>query len=251
MDLGLNGKRALVTGGSSGLGLATARALALEGVTVSIVARDPDKLEASAHALTTDADVPVHHFAADVSDASKVRTVVESARSAMGGIDILIANAGGPPAGNFASTSFEAYSEALRLNLLSTVALCQLVVPEMRANRWGRVLAITSASVREPIDRLILSNTARAGVTGFLKTLAREVAGDGVTVNSLQPGLHRTDRLANLYGDTSGLAAGIPAGILGDPDDFGRVAAFMCSVHTRFVTGVALPLDGGSLHGLQ
>lgn len=251
MDLGLTGKRALVTGASSGLGLATARALALEGVTVTISSRDTDKLAMAAESLADIVDVPVHHVPADVSDDTSVRSLVESTRATMGGIDILIANAGGPPPGNFASTSFEAYADALRLNLLSTVALCQSVVPDMRANGWGRVLAITSASVREPIDRLILSNTARAGVTGFLKTLAREVAGDGVTVNSLQPGLHSTDRLTTLYGDTSGLAAGIPAGFLGDPDDFGRVAAFMCSVHTRFMTGVALPLDGGTLRGLQ
>lgn len=251
MDLGLTGKRALVTGGSSGLGLSTARALAREGVTVTIAARDRVKLDDAARSISAVATSSVHALVADVSDIQQVDGLVASARSLMGGIDILIANAGGPPPGNFASTSFEAYSEALRLNLLSTVALCQKVVPGMQTEKWGRVLAITSASVREPIDRLILSNTARAGVTGFLKTLAREVAGDGVTVNSLQPGLHLTDRLSALYGDTSGLATGIPAGFLGDPDDFGSVAAFMCSVYTRFVTGVALPLDGGTLHGLQ
>lgn len=251
MDLGLTGKRALVTGGSSGLGLSTARALAREGVEVTIASRDPDKLIAAARSIEAVATSGVHHVVTDVSDSESVRVVVEESSTLMGGIDILIANAGGPPPGNFASTPFDAYAEALELNLLSTVALCQQVVPRMRENKWGRVLAITSASVREPIDRLILSNTARAGLTGFLKTLAREVASDGVTVNSLQPGLHSTDRLTSLYGDTSALASGIPVGFLGDPDDFGTVAAFMCSVHTRFVTGVALPLDGGTLHGLQ
>lgn len=251
MDLGLNGKRALVTGGSSGLGLSTARALAQEGVTVTIASRDADKLARAAQSIEEVASVPVHRIAADISDIAAVQALVDEGRSLMGGIDILIANAGGPPPGTFASTSFDAYSEAIRLNLLSTVALCQHVVPEMRERTWGRVLAITSTSVREPIDRLILSNTARAGVTGFLKTLSREVAGDGVTVNSLQPGLHLTDRLSALYGDTSSLAAAIPVGSVGDPEDFGRVAAFMCSVHTRFITGSALALDGGSLHGLQ
>ena len=251
MDLGLNAKRALVTGGSSGLGLSTARALAREGVAVTIVARNPDKLESAARSIAEVSSHPVHRLVADVSDVDAVRTVVDESLSLMGGIDILIANAGGPPPGTFASTPYESYIEALHLNLLSTVALCQQVVPDMRSRKWGRVVAITSASVREPIDRLILSNTARAGLTGFLKTLAREVAGDGVTVNSLQPGLHLTDRLGSLYGDTSGLAAAVPAGFLGDPDDFGAVAAFMCSVHSRFITGVALPLDGGALHGLQ
>lgn len=251
MDLGLTGKRALITGGSSGLGLASARALAREGVTVTIAARNEDKLHRAVQSIEAGSHTGIHAVASDVSEPDAVQELVERSRELMGGIDILIANAGGPPPGTFASTPFEAYATALNLNLLSTVALCQLVVPSMRDQKWGRVLAITSASVREPIDRLILSNTARAGVTGFLKTLAREVAPDGVTVNSLQPGLHLTDRLTELYGDTSSLASSVPAGFLGDPDDFGRVAAFMCSVHTRFVTGVALPLDGGSLRGLQ
>jgi 3-oxoacyl-[acyl-carrier protein] reductase len=251
MDLGLTGKRALVTGSSSGLGFASARALANEGAIVTIASRNESKLGRAARSIEDSIHAKVHAITADVSEPDAVHALVEKSRELMGGIDILIANAGGPPPGSFASTPFDAYSEALRLNLLSTVALCQLVVPSMREQKWGRVLAITSASVREPIDRLILSNTARAGVTGFLKTLAREVAADGVTVNSLQPGLHLTDRLTELYGDTSSLASSIPARFLGDPDDFGRVAAFLCSVHTRFITGVALPLDGGSLHGLQ
>lgn len=251
MDLGLTGKRALVTGGSSGLGLATARALSREGVFVTIAARSEGKLDDAVRSIVGGVHAGVHAVVCDVSDTDSVASLVEESRNVMGGIDILIANAGGPPPGNFMTTPFEEYSEALRLNLLSTVALCQLVVPSMQDQKWGRVIAITSASAREPIDRLILSNTARAGVTGFLKTLAREVAGDGVTVNSLQPGLHHTDRLSELYGDTSSLASSIPAGFLGDPDEFGRVAAFLCSVHTRFLTGVALPLDGGSLRGLQ
>lgn len=251
MDLGLAGKHALVTGASAGLGLSTARALVEEGVNVTIVARNSERLGEAARALRDVARAEVHTIAADVAREDDVRRMVDDARSAAGDIDILVANAGGPPSGTFESTSYAAYEEALRLNLLSTIAMCQAVVPAMRTRRWGRVVAITSASVREPIDRLILSNTARAGLTGFLKTLAREVAHDGVTVNSLQPGLHRTDRLTSLYGDTSQLAAGIPVGFLGDPDDFGKVAAFVCSVHARFMTGVGLPLDGGTLRALQ
>ena len=251
MDLGLTGKRALITGASSGLGLATARALAREGANVTIAARSESKLGTAVRSIEDGTHAGVHAIVCDVSEPGSVRALVEKSREMMGGIDILVANAGGPPPGNFTTTPFEAYSEALRLNLLSTVGLCQLVVPGMQERKWGRVIAITSASVREPIDRLILSNTARAGVTGFLKTLAREVAADGVTVNSLQPGLHLTDRLTELYGGSSSLASSIPAGFLGDPDDFGRVAAFLCSAHTRFITGAALPLDGGSLRGLQ
>lgn len=249
MDLGLTGKKALVTGASSGLGLATARALAAEGVQVVLVARSAEKLEAAAQTISPRESVTT--LVADVSDPNAVTNMVDEARGRLGGIDILIANAGGPPPGNFASTPFAAYQEALNLNLLSTVAMCQAVVPIMQERQWGRIVAITSSSVREPIDRLILSNTARAGVTGFLKTLAREVAPDGITVNSLQPGLHLTDRLSAIYSDPQALAAAVPTGHLGEPDDFGRVAAFICSVHSKFITGSAIPLDGGALHGLQ
>lgn len=249
MDLGISGRRALVTGASSGLGLSTARALAADGVHVVIAARSQEKLD---RALATfPAGSVVHAVVADVSDLAQVDAVVARANQLVGGVDILVANAGGPPPGNFASTPVDAYDAALRLNLVSTVAMCKAVVPAMQKQKWGRVLAITSSSVREPIDRLILSNTARAGLTGFLKTLAREVAGDGITVNSLQPGLHATDRLSSLYGDLDSIAKTVPAGKLGDPDDFGHVAAFVCSEHAKFVTGVAIPLDGGALHGLQ
>jgi len=249
MELGLKGKNALVTGASSGLGLATARALAQEGVRVMLVARSADKLAVAARTFSNSESVST--LVADVSDPDAVARMVDETQSTLGSIDILIANAGGPPPGNFASTPFAAYQEALNLNLLSTVAMCQAVVPQMKDRQWGRIVAITSSSVREPIDRLILSNTARAGLTGFLKTLSREVAPDGITVNSLQPGLHLTDRLSAIYSDPEALAASVPTGHLGDPDDFGRVAAFLCSVHCKFITGSAIPLDGGALHGLQ
>lgn len=248
MDLGLTGRRALVTGASSGLGRATAAALAREGVSVVMVSRDADKLAAAAGSMTGH----VTPLVGDVSDIDGVASLVERAADALGGLDILVANAGGPPPGTFASTSLDAYIPALELNLLSTVAMCTAAVPMMQANLWGRIVAVTSISVREPIGNLILSNTARAGVTGFLKTLSREVAGDGITVNSLQPGLHRTDRLVNLYGDAvDDLGASIPAGVVGDADDFGAIAAFLCSDAARFVTGAAIPVDGGSAHGLQ
>lgn len=237
-----------MTGASSGLGLACAQALAAEGATVVIASRSADKLAAAAATI----DGEVTPVAADVSDPDEVARLVAESEAAMGGIDILIANAGGPPAGNFASTPFDQYEPALRLNLLSTVAMCQATVPAMCARGWGRVVAITSSAVREPIDRLILSNTARAGVTGFLKTLAREVAAQGVTVNSLQPGLHATDRLTSVFGeDLSGVAQTVPARAVGDPGDFGRFAAFLCSDSAKFVTGVAIPVDGGATHALQ
>lgn len=245
MDLGLQGKRAAVAGASSGLGLACARALAAEGVVVAMASRDRARIEAAA------AEVPgAVPLVADVSSPEGAGAFVEAAIEALGGVDILVANAGGPPPGTFATTPLDRYPEALNLNLLSTVAMCATAVPPMQERGWGRVVAITSISVRQPIANLILSNTARAGVTGFLKTLATEVAPDGVTVNSLQPGLHLTDRLRQLGRDEAELAATIPARQVGDPDDFGRVAAFLCSDSARFITGAAIPLDGGAYGGL-
>lgn len=248
MELGLSGRRALVTGASSGLGLSSAAALAAEGVRVVMVARDAERLARAAASVTGD----VHVLPGDVSDIDGVDELVGTAAQMLGGLDILVANAGGPPAGTFATTDLDAYLPALELNLLSTVAMCSAAVPLMRDGGWGRIVAITSISVREPIGNLILSNTARAGLTGFLKTLSREVAGEGITVNSLQPGLHRTPRLVDLHGDAvDDLGAMIPAGVVGDPDDFGAIAAFLCSDAARFVTGAAIPVDGGAAHGLQ
>jgi len=248
MDLALQGKRALVTGASSGLGLGCAQALAAEGAAVTLVARSADRLAAAATTIPTGA----HTLEADLGDLAGIASLVAAATQLMGGIDIVIVNAGGPPAGNFASTPFERYEAALRVNLLSGVALCEATLPGMRERKWGRIVAITSTSVREPMSNLILSNTARAGFTAFLKTVATEVAGDGVTVNSLQPGLHNTARLAGLYGgDLGAVAAAVPSGTLGDPADFGRIAAFLCSDSAKFVNGAALPVDGGALRGLQ
>lgn len=245
MDLQLDGKTALVTGASSGLGLGCARALAAEGARVVLSARGVERLESAAGALG------MPSIAADMSDLDDRARLVEQATGELGHIDIVVANAGGPPPGDFASTDFDAYQAAVDLNLLPTVDLCKQIVPSMQERGWGRVIAITSTSVREPIDQLILSNTARAGVTAFLKTLARQVAADGITVNSLQPGLHATPRLTDMYDDLSVLAEGVPARKIGDPDDFGRIAAFLCSPAAQFVTGTALAVDGGATRGLQ
>ena len=248
MDLGLNGKRAAVAAASQGLGFETARALAAEGVRVAICGRDGAKIDAAAAQIGGD----VVALVADVGSAEGGSGFVREAAEALGGVDILVANAGGPPAGDWASTPTERYPDALALNLLSVVGMCEAAVPAMREQGWGRVLAITSITVRQPSPTLILSNTARAGATAFLKTLAREVAGDGVTVNSLQPGLHATDRLKSLYGgDVGAAAAHIPAKQVGRPEDFGAVAAFLCSDHARFITGAAIPIDGGAYPGLQ
>jgi len=213
--------------------------------------RTQDKLEKAAATVRPAHGATVLTLAADVADMQQALDLVARTNELIGGIDILIANAGGPPAGDFASTDLDQYLPALHLNLLSTVALCKAAVPSMCERGWGRVVAITSVSVRQPIAQLILSNTARAGLTGFLKTLAREVAANGVTVNSLQPGLHATDRLVQLYDNLDSVAAGIPAKTLGDPDDFGRIAAFLCSDSARFIMGSAIPVDGAANAALQ
>lgn len=249
MELGIAGRRAAVAAGSAGLGFASASALAAEGVQVVICGRDRERVESAAQRIGRGC-VPL---VCDVSTAEGGTRFVAEAQEALGGtIDILVTNAGGPPAGTFESTPVESYPAALELNLMSVVAMCKAAVPAMRNQGWGRVVAITSVSVRQPIANLILSNTARAGVTGFLKTLAREVAVDGVTVNSVQPGFHATDRILQLNGGQAPDAAtlGIPAGRIGDPADFGHVVTFLCSEHARFVTGSHLPVDGGAYAGL-
>ena len=233
---------------SAGLGLAVAEALAGEGCTVVVSGRDPERLEQAAERIPS--AIPV---VGDVSDAAGADAFVRDARAALGGgVDILVVNAGGPPDGGYGSFEPADYLEALHLNLMSVVAMCYAVTEEMRQRRWGRILAITSVTVRQPIANLILSNTARAGATGFLKTLAGEVAADGVTVNSIQPGLHDTTRLRSVWGDQlPAVTQKVPARQLGDPGDFGRVAALLCSEWAGYITGAAIPVDGGLAQGLQ
>jgi 3-oxoacyl-[acyl-carrier protein] reductase len=246
MDLGIAGKRAAVAAGTAGLGLAIARVLAAADVEVAVCGRNPDRVaEAMADGLAG--------IVADVSTPEGAAGFVRDAGEALGGVDILVANAGGPPGGGFDDfPDLKAYADAFSLNALSTIAMCQEAIPGMRAQRWGRVVAVTSIAARQSSPHLILSTTARAGVTGFLKTLATQVAADGITVNSLQPGSHATDRLAGLYGgDLTIPAAAVPTGVLGRPEDFGAIAAFLCSDQARFVTGSAILVDGGAYLGLQ
>ena len=243
MDLGIAGRTALVTGASTGLGLASAQALAAEGVRVAIASRSPEKLAAAA--ATVEGNPPM--LTVDLADDASIDAMLAAAGDALGQVDILVANAGGPPPGTFASTDVDLYAGALQLNLLAHVRMCKSLIPPMRERGWGRVVAITSATVREPSPNLMLSNTARAGLTGFLKTTATEVGRDGVTVNSVQPGLHATGRLQELYDDLDAVAAGHPMGRIGDPADFGRIVAFLCSETANYINGTGLPVEGGSL----
>lgn len=247
MDLAISGRKAAVAGGSAGLGFATAQALANDGVRVAICGRDTKRVADAASKIGNSCIGIV----GDVSSVAGGETFIRNATAALGHLDIVVLNGGGPPAGNFASTNVESYETAVQNGLMSMIAMTKLVVPQMQTRKWGRVVAITSIAVRQPIANLILSNTARAGLTGFLKTVAREVAGDGVTVNTVQPGTHDTDRIRQLYGATpDAKALDIPAGFVGDPKDFGDVVAFLCSESAKFVTGVNLQVDGGAYQGL-
>lgn len=248
MDLGIAGRRAAVAAGSAGLGLATAQALVDEGVLVAICGRDPERLAAAVAALG-DGAVGVE---ADLAHPEGATAFAAAAEERLGGtLDIVVANAGGPPPGAASTTPPEAYRAALELNFLSTVALVQATVGAMRAQRWGRILAITSVGARQPIADLAASTSARAAVTAFVKNLATEVAADGVTANTIQPGTHLTDRIRSLAHDADAMVRMVPAGRLGDAADFGAVAAFLCSEPANYVCGASLVVDGGASRGLQ
>jgi len=245
VDLGIRGKRAVVAAGTAGLGFGAAAALVAEGAEVVVCGRDADRL---ANATAT---LGCRGVVADVATIDGSVDFISQATALLGGIDILVANGGGPPPGNFASTPLDQYAPAVERSMLSVVAMCKEVVPQMQQRGWGRIVAITSTSVRQPIDSLILSNAARSGVTAFLKTLSREIAPFGITVNTVQPGTHATDRIVQLYGSIpSGSELGIPTGTIGDPADFGKVVAFLCGDAAKFVTGTNLQVDGGVYGGL-
>jgi len=240
VDLGIERRRAAVAAASGGLGLASATSLAAEGAHVAICGRDRARIDDAAASVGNGCV----GFVCDVSGAAGATAFIDAATEALGGIDILVTNAGGPPPGNFATTDLDAYPVAIDLNLMSVVAMCKAAVPAMQAAGWGRVVAITSLAVRQPMAELILSNTARAGATGFLKTLAKEVAADGVTVNSAQPGLHRTARVTSLYGDAADDLT------MGTAADFGAIVAFLCSEQAKFLTGAQIHIDGGAYQAL-
>ncbi|MEO8634317.1 MAG: SDR family oxidoreductase [Gemmatimonadales bacterium] len=260
MDLGLTGRVALVCGGSSGLGFAFASRLLQEGAQVALNGRDPGKLDQAAQRLRKESwgsDAQILPFPADVSDAGAATALVARVHEAMGGPDILLCNSGGPPAGQFESHSAETWQQAIDGSLLSTVHLCRAAVPLMQAAGWGRILCLTSIAAKQPSQSLILSTTARAGVLGFAKALADEVAPAGVTVNVLCPGYFGTDRLYHLA-ETRATASGrtaedvlrdmsrtVPIGRLGLPDEFATAALFLASDPARYVTGTALSVDGG------
>jgi 3-oxoacyl-[acyl-carrier protein] reductase len=245
MDLGISGKRAAVAASSAGLGFATAKALAAEGVRVALCSRDEGRVRAAADSIGELA-IPI---VADVATAAGAASFVEQAIAALGGVDILVANGGGPPTGGFADTEIEAYAKAFESNALATIAMCKAAIPGMQERGWGRVVAITSVVAKQPAPYLILSNTARAGLQAFLKTTSLAVGKFGITVNSALPGSHSTDRIKHLYGDNPDVSA-IPMRALGRPEDFAAAVTFLCSDQARYITGSALTIDGGGYAGV-
>jgi 3-oxoacyl-[acyl-carrier protein] reductase len=245
MDMGITDRVALVTGASRGLGFAAAKALRAEGCRVAICGRDAQRLADAA------AQLDAVRIVADMSDPDGPARVVYDTVEALGPVEILVANAGGPTPGGFLAVDEADWERALQQNLMGTVRLIRAVLPSMRERGWGRIITITSRTVREAIDGLVLSNATRASVAGVVRTLAREVAGEGITVNNVLPGSFATERLLELYGSAEAVTArgaDAPMGRVGDPDELGAVIAFLASAQASYVTGTSILVDGGESH---
>ena len=263
MDFKIKNKVALVTASTRGLGRGCAEQLAAEGCRVAICSRHQKQAAQAAAEISGQTGAQVLGFSADMSRAEEITGLVASVRSDLGDPEILVTNAGGPAPGTFATTPLDQYEKGINLNLMSAVRLIHAVVPAMQKKGWGRIIAITSTSVKQPIDTLLLSNTARTGLTGFLKTVSTELAPDGITVNSILPGIHKTDRIVQLAEHQAKqenrpaediikeMMDANPTKTLGDPGDFGAMAAFLAGAQAGYITGQAILIDGGNFPGLM
>jgi 3-oxoacyl-[acyl-carrier protein] reductase len=263
MDFGIAGKTVLVNAASRGLGFATAKAFAGEGAKVALSGRDAERLNAAVRTIQSETgNQQVMGFVADLVDGAAIEKLFDSVEAHFGGVDVLINNAGGPPAGTFTQFSDADWTRAYELCLLSFVRCIRRSLPHMREQRWGRIVNFASSSIRQPIDNLILSNTFRAGVAGLAKSLAIELAPYNILVNTLGPGRIATDRVASLDALTAereGIAIEdvqrrwqkqIPLGRYGEPDEFAAVALFLGSAANGYVTGQSVLVDGGLVRSL-
>ena len=262
MDLELDDKVAAVGGASSGLGKAVAWALAREGARVAICAREADRLGRTQRAIERASGREIFAFPTDLSTEDGPGEFINATAREFGGLDILVCNAGGPPPTRLAGTAPDAWEHALSLSLLSTVRLVQAAIPHMRRQQWGRIICLTSVSVKTPLPGMILSNTARPGVVGFAKSVSEEYAVHGITVNVICPGYMLTDRVEELAEDRAAgseltvqqvmeeTLTNIPAGRMGDPKELGDLVAFLASERAAYITGTAIQIDGGFHRGL-
>lgn len=262
MDLGLTDKIALVAASSRGLGKAAALELTREGASVAICARNAGQLEAAAADIRQETGRSVLAVAADLTRATDILQLVTQVEEQLGGIHILVTNAGGPPGGSFEDFDDEAWQQAWRLTLMSTVRLIRAVLPGMKSRGWGRIINITSISVKQPLPDLLLSNAYRAAVVGTAKTLATDLAPLGITVNNVCPGWTLTDRVQELVGrqaEQAGrpyeevlreTAADIPMGRMGRPEELAALIAFLASERAAYITGATIPVDGGTVRSL-
>jgi 3-oxoacyl-[acyl-carrier protein] reductase len=263
MDLGLKGKVALVAASSRGLGRAVAEELAAEGAALVLCSRSAEAINKTAREISEATGAEILSLPCDVSKPDDIAAVVQPGIERFGRIDILVTNAGGPPAGNFEKFSQDQWEAATRLILFSAIELARHVLPGMKERRWGRILNITSIAVKQPVDNLMLSNSLRAAVTGFARTLANEVATFGITVNNIMPGYTRTERveeLARMMSEKEGITPEdfiarweqeIPMRRLGEPREFAALAAFLVSERASYITGTSIPVDGGWIRALM
>jgi 3-oxoacyl-[acyl-carrier protein] reductase len=248
MELGIEGKVALVMAASKGIGRGVAGALVREGARVAVSSRSAQRLEGVVDELGGDTAA----FVADTDDLDRLAALPGEVEAALGPIEILVINTGGPPMGSALEHDVATWQQTYRSLVLAPKVLCDAVVPGMRSRSWGRIVNVGSSSTREPIPYLNLSNTHRMAAVGYLKTLAGELAGDGITVNTVATGKFATDRLADNAGSLEQAEAAarteVPAGRLGLPEEYGDLVAFLCSERAAYLTGTVIPLDGGMLH---
>ena len=262
MDFGLTGRVAAVAASSQGLGFAAARAIAAEGARIGICSRSGDNIDAAASKLRDQTGADVFTQVVDLSKRDEATGFVDAVATHFGGLDVVVTNAGGPPPGGFAQAGFEQLERAFHLTMESTIAMIKAAVPRMQSQSWGRIVNILSITAKQPETNLLMSNTMRAGLVGYTKSVSQELAKDNVLINNVAPGYTRTERLNELAENLAGTdqvsvadiyarwEAKIPMGRLGRPEELGHVVAFLCSEQASYVTGTTLQVDGGFIHSL-